>query len=847
MCSCRRIALPMCLILASCLAANAQNTTTLPVTVSASGAAALGNNPVLLTGSGTVSPYGSVSVSGSIGLNGSVGMLSLTFTLSSGDSFVASDPAGNVTQDVTLAATVVGTATISGGTGKLSGVTGSFTYTFQGGGTQATVSTWSIQGNGNFTSTALLTPCAVQLNTSSLNLMALPSILKPQGDVLLEVVQNGCSVSPVTFSASATTADGQNWLSVTPASGTATPSIPLTVTADATGLMPGIYQGTVTVTQGSHTFPLAVILTVSDAQNLLTLSQSGLQFQVAAGPVALPARSVAVSESGAGTLDYAASAQTLSGGSWLTVTPASGSVNPGTFGTVSVGVNSSSLAPGDYYGLVQFSATGAGNTPQSTEVALRVLPSTTNPEPLISPTGLVFVASPASSSPAQTLQVFNASNQPITINSTVSYQQGKGWLTVSAGGAVLSGKSLALNVQVPPLNLSPGIYNATLNIQTSLDTNLHPVAITLILLAPSSGQAVSQGAHGASGPCTPTQLLPLFTLLGNSFQTPAGWPVSLQAQVVDDCGNPLNSGTVVASFSTGDAPLSMVSVGGGQWSGTWQPHGNAGGQATITLNATSVMPVLAGSAMISGTLSANPAVPSLDPGGVVSTASYQPNAPVAIGSFVSIFGSNLASQPAAATTLPYPKSLAGTQVILGGEILPLAFAANGQVNAIVPYDLQANAAQQIIVQQNNSYSLPQPVLLAAAQPAVFTQNQSGTGPGVIVVLKANGTEFETSPTAPASPGDALIIYCSGLGAVSPAVPAGSAASLTELSNTVSPVTVTVGAESAKVLFAGLAPGFAGLYQVNAIVPSGIAASTSVPVVLAVGGRSSVPVTVSIQQ
>jgi len=156
-----------------------------------------------------------------------------------------------------------------------------------------------------------------------------------------------------------------------------------------------------------------------------------------------------------------------------------------------------------------------------------------------------------------------------------------------------------------------------------------------------------------------------------------------------------------------------------------------------------------------------------------------------------------------------------------------------------------NAAQQLIVQQNNSYSLPQPVLVAAAQPAVFSQNQSGTGQGVIVVLKSNGTEVETSPTATASAGDVLIIYCSGLGAVSPTIPAGTAPALTQLLNTVNPVTVTVGTQSAKVLFAGLAPGFAGLYQVNAVVPTGVTASTAVPVVLTVAGQSSVPVTVSI--
>jgi uncharacterized protein (TIGR03437 family) len=851
----RRLALQIVLAVALSVAASAQNSTTIPVSVSASGTGVTGGGSIPLTGTGTVSPYGTASVNGTIALTAkSTASLSLTFALSTGDSFTATDPTGDVTQDAATAATVVGNATVSGGTGQFAGVTGSFAYTLVGSGSVGNVvKNWSISGSGTFTIPAGLPPCAAQLSPSSLSLSALPGMLKPQAGLSLQAAQNGCNVSPVTFSASASTSDGQNWLSVTPASGTATPPIALAVTADATGLMPGIYQGAVTVTQGSTNFPVTVMLTVSTAPNLLTLSQSGLNFQVAAGSVALPSQSISVSETGSGALPFSVSVKTLSGGAWLTPTPTAGTVDPGAASAVNVSVNSSGLTAGDYYGLVQFSAQGAGNTPQSAEVALRVLPSTSSPEPLISPSGLIFVAQPASATATQSIQIFNASNQAITINSTLTFQQGMGWVTVSPGGAVSSGKSLTLTLQIPPLNLSPGIYNATLNIQTSLDTSQHPVDIVLLLLSsPPPAPAISseEEHHGkqpaASTGCTPTQLVPVFTLLGNTFQTPAGWPVSLQAEVVDDCGNPLTSGTVVASFSTGDSPLAMVSLGSGQWSGTWQPHDTTGGPATVTVSATSFNPVLAGSAVISGSLSANPAVPSVDPGGVVSTASFQANTPVAPGSFVSIFGTNLAPQLAGANALPYPPMLAGTEVVLGGEVLPLAFVANGQVNAIVPYDVQVNAAQQLIVQQNNSYSLPQPVLVAAAQPAVFSQNQSGMGQGVIVVLTSNGTEFETAPAAPASAGDVLIIYCSGLGAVSPAIPAGTAASATALSYTTNTVTASVGGQSAKVLFAGLAPGFAGLYQVNTVVPAGITPSTAAPVVLTVAGQSSVPVTVSIQ-
>ncbi len=847
-----RLAFQIGLVAASSVLASAQKTTTIPVTVSVSGAAMPSGGVSPLTGTGTVSPYGSVSASGNINLNGgTMAMLSLTFALDAGDSFVATDSNGNVTQDVQFAATVLGTATISGGTGKFSGISGSLSYTFQGGGSQATVDTWSLTGSGKFITPAALSPCPVQLNTSSLNLSALPGVLTPQAGFVLEPVQTTpCSVAPVAFSASASTSDGQNWLSVTPASGTATPPVAFTVAANASGLLPGIYQGIVTVTQGSTPLALAVVLAVS-AENLLNISQTGVIFQVAAGSVALPSQSISVSEAGVNGLTYSVSAQTLSGGSWLTATPSSGTANPSAPSAVNVSVNSSGLAAGDYYGLVQFSSKGAGNTPQAAEVALRVLPSTSSPEPLVSPTGVVFVVGPGSTTAQQSVQVFNSSNQPIMVSAVLTFPGKAGWVTASPGGTVAAGQSLTLNLQVPPPNLLPGMYTATLNILTSIDTSVHPVAILLLLLTtPPPAAAISSedehnGKHPAATGCAPTQLLPVFTLLGDTFQSPAGWPVSLQANVLDDCGNPLTNGTVVASFSTGDPPLAMVSLGGGQWSGTWQPHNTAGGPATVTMNATSFNPVLAGSAVISGSLSANPAVPSVDPGGVVSNASFQPNTPAAPGSFVSIFGSNLAPQAAGANTLPYPPKLGGTEVVLGGEVLPLAFVGNGQVNGIVPYDVQVNAAQQLIVQQNNSYSLPQPVLVAAAQPAIFSQNQSGMGQGVIVVLKSNGTEFETSPTAPASAGDILIIYCSGLGAVSPSVPAGTAGPLNPLSNTVNPVTVTVGGQSAKVLFAGLAPDFAGLYQVNAVVPTGITPSTTVPVVLMVGGQSSVPVTVSI--
>jgi uncharacterized protein (TIGR03437 family) len=77
-------------------------------------------------------------------------------------------------------------------------------------------------------------------------------------------------------------------------------------------------------------------------------------------------------------------------------------------------------------------------------------------------------------------------------------------------------------------------------------------------------------------------------------------------------------------------------------------------------------------------------------------------------------------------------------------------------------------------------------------------------------------------------------------------PDGSATPSSPLSNTTNPVNVTIGGKPGQVYFAGFAPGFAGLYQVNVTVPQGVGAGTPVPVVLTAAGASSVPVTVAIQ-
>ena len=99
---------------------------------------------------------------------------------------------------------------------------------------------------------------------------------------------------------------------------------------------------------------------------------------------------------------------------------------------------------------------------------------------------------------------------------------------------------------------------------------------------------------------------------------------------------------------------------------------------------------------------------------------------------------------------------------------------------------------------------------------------------------------------PAQAGDIVTMYANGLGAVNPPVPSGTPAPLEgPLSQTVFTLTVTIGGKNAAVQFAGLAPGYPDLYQVNATVPPGVPAG-SAAVVLTIAGQSSPPVTMVVK-
>jgi uncharacterized protein (TIGR03437 family) len=162
--------------------------------------------------------------------------------------------------------------------------------------------------------------------------------------------------------------------------------------------------------------------------------------------------------------------------------------------------------------------------------------------------------------------------------------------------------------------------------------------------------------------------------------------------------------------------------------------------------------------------------------------------------------------------LPLPDQLNGSQVLLGNQPMPILYTSPGQLNVQVPYGVPVNTQYQLTVQHGNTYSVPQQLVVASAEPGIFTVNQQGSGQGSIT--HADGSLAQ--PGAPASIGETVVIYCTGLGPVTPPVVEGAPPPSSPLSTAVNPVTVTIGGLPATVSFAGLTPGDPGLYQINAV-------------------------------
>ena len=386
---------------------------------------------------------------------------------------------------------------------------------------------------------------------------------------------------------------------------------------------------------------------------------------------------------------------------------------------------------------------------------------------------------------------FGPTSQNITLTGLGGNSAGEGQVRVTWGSCNFDGTNTTCTVSAPFLGVGSG--GTISSVLTYSGSGISP--LTAVSLSPGSNQVTLQLASG-------------------SFVT----------TLAESNGTTLTFDGEVPFFQYNGATCTGVS-----------PANCTVGQIGLTVGATIT-------GQVTGTFDPTPVVKS-----VISAGAYGAFHAIAPATWIEIYGVNLATNPPSRTWeagdfngVNAPTTLEGTTVTIGGQ--PAAafidFASPGQVNAQVPSSV-SSGQQPVVVTTAGGSSVPyniqvntiQPGLLA---PPVFQVN----GVQYVVALFPDGVTYvlppgitNAVPTRRARPGDTILLYGIGFGAVTPSIPAGQ---IEEQSNTLqSQVQVFFGGTQAQVAYQGLTPTFVGLYQFNVVVPN-IAPSDSVPLTFSVG-------------
>jgi uncharacterized protein (TIGR03437 family) len=438
-----------------------------------------------------------------------------------------------------------------------------------------------------------------------------------------------------------------------------------------------------------------------------------------------------------------------------------------------------------------------------------------------SPASISFGAIRAGSLPtAQTITLTNTGSSTLNLrlslnrltpdnNAVAALASGQANLTLAAGQS--STVSLTLSGNTP----APGIYQGFIAVAgASTAFNIPWLYLT--------------------GDGVPYNIIPV---TGDGDDGTVGQGIAsgdISFKLIDKYGLPVTGVPVTYAVSSGGGSLSNQlratdSYGFGQAQATFGPTpgsnvftATAGG-LTATFTATSRYQ------------------PVISPNGAVDAAYAQPGQGVAPGSYISLYGSNLAPASEGYTTQYLPVAIAQTSVSFdaGGISVPghLTYISPGQINVQVPWEMQGLATAQIKVSIEDSsgslYTLP----LVTYAPAIFASS------GSAAALDASYQVISVSNAA--KQGQIISIYCNGLGPVNNQPASGdSAPGPPNLATTKTQPTVTIGGQNAAILFSGLAPGFAGLYQINVTVPN--VGSGVKPITVAIGGVTSKPVNMAVQ-
>jgi uncharacterized protein (TIGR03437 family) len=241
-------------------------------------------------------------------------------------------------------------------------------------------------------------------------------------------------------------------------------------------------------------------------------------------------------------------------------------------------------------------------------------------------------------------------------------------------------------------------------------------------------------------------------------------------------------------------------------------------------------------AQIQVTLTVERQKPELTVPGIVNAASLA-FGPVTPGEVLSIFGSRLGPRPGVAFSFDrisgrIPTSLAGVRISFDGVLAPLFYVSYAQVNLQVPVEIAGKRTTHLKVEVDGLDPAEMDLDVAEVAPGIFTVD--GRYAAVL-----NQDSSVNSPQRPAAPGTVVQLFLTGQGTVTPRVETGALApGPPSFAFPNQRVSVSIHSLEARVPYAGMAPGLAGLLQVNAEIPGAIGASDSVVVVVKVGSAAS---------
>lgn len=225
--------------------------------------------------------------------------------------------------------------------------------------------------------------------------------------------------------------------------------------------------------------------------------------------------------------------------------------------------------------------------------------------------------------------------------------------------------------------------------------------------------------------------------------------------------------------------------------------------------------------------------PSYSAAGIVNASNFTPG-PFAPNSVLALFGTNLSFNTVTLTSDlivgdKLPVQMGGVGVYVAGSLAPLLYVSATQINFLVPFTDVAGAASVTVVRQ----SVDGPTVtisLVGAAPQLFSDAS-----GYAIAADWNNNGAIITPGAPAHGGDIVILYATGLGAVAPSTYPGELAQYASFITNLSSLKVSINGvllASSAILYAGLSPGSAGLYQINLVLPANPGTNPSIQVSIA---------------